>query len=291
MFDAQQGHRRGPHRHARPPPRRRRAHGHGARLHVYVQKPLTYTIEESRKLAALAAANPKLVTQMGNQGHSGDDGRRVIELIRGGVIGPVHEVHVWTNRPVWPQGMAKPAAAPTPASLDWATWLGPANVDWGYNADYAHFNWRGWVPFGSRRAGRHGRPPDRLPVLGAGPGPADQGGDAPLPLGRQHEPLGHQAPAGDHQLSAGQHRPLRVRPAPKGGPLSHDLVRRRPPAADPAGLPGHHEHERRRRRAVRGLPRHADARDLWREAGADRRGPGRQGRQDPAAPCRASPAA
>ncbi len=125
-------------------------------LHVFVQKPLTYTIEESRKLAALAKANPNMVTQMGNQGHSGDDGRRVIELIRGGVIGKVNEVHVWTNRPVWPQGVSRPAAQPTPASLDWPTWLGPADIDWGYNPDYAHFNWRGWTPFGSGALGDMG---------------------------------------------------------------------------------------------------------------------------------------
>jgi predicted dehydrogenase len=124
--------------------------------HVYVQKPLTYTIEEGRKLGALAKANPKLVTQMGNQGHSGDDGRRVVELIRAGVIGQVREVLVWTNRPVWPQGIARPAAVAPPASLDWQTWLGPANVDWGYNPDYGHFNWRGWVPFGSGALGDMG---------------------------------------------------------------------------------------------------------------------------------------
>jgi predicted dehydrogenase len=125
-------------------------------LHVYVQKPLTYSVEESRKLGAMAAADPKLVTQMGNQGHSGDDGRRVIELIRGGVIGPIKEVHVWTNRPVWPQGIARPAPTPTPSGLDWPTWLGPANVEWGYNEAYAHFNWRGWVPFGSGPLGDMG---------------------------------------------------------------------------------------------------------------------------------------
>jgi predicted dehydrogenase len=117
-------------------------------IHVYVQKPLTYSVHEGRVLLALARSKPKLVTQMGNQGHSGDDGRRVVELIRGGVIGNVREVHVWTNRPVWPQGMAKPQAQSAPASLDWDVWLGPANVDWGYHPDYAHFNWRGWVPFG-----------------------------------------------------------------------------------------------------------------------------------------------
>jgi predicted dehydrogenase len=124
--------------------------------HVFVQKPLTYNITESRKLAAIAAANPKMVTQMGNQGHSGNDGRRVVELIRGGVIGPVHEVHVWTNRPVWPQGVPKPQAVSAPGSLDWQTWLGPANIDWGYNPDYAAFNWRGWTPFGSGALGDMG---------------------------------------------------------------------------------------------------------------------------------------
>jgi predicted dehydrogenase len=116
-------------------------------IHVYVQKPLTYTVREGRVLLDLARKN-KLVTQMGNQGHSGDDGRRVVELIRGGGIGRVSEVHVWTNRPMWPQGVPKPADQPKPASLDWDVWLGPANVQWGYHPDYAHFNWRGWVPFG-----------------------------------------------------------------------------------------------------------------------------------------------
>ncbi|QAY75262.1 Gfo/Idh/MocA family protein [Sphingosinicella sp. BN140058] len=117
-------------------------------LHVYVQKPLTYSVREGRMLLDLAAKNPKLVTQMGNQGHSGDDGRRVVELVRGGLLGAVREVHVWTNRPVWPQGEARPAAVEPPASLDWDLWVGPANVDWGYHPDYAHFNWRGWQPFG-----------------------------------------------------------------------------------------------------------------------------------------------
>jgi predicted dehydrogenase len=86
-------------------------------IHVYVQKPLTYTVEEGRKLLELAAKKPKLVTQMGNQGHSGDDGRRVVELIRGGVIGKVRDVSVWTNRPVWPQGRpSRRACRPRPAS-------------------------------------------------------------------------------------------------------------------------------------------------------------------------------
>lgn len=139
-------------------------------IHVYVQKPLTYSQEEGRLLLKLARANPKLVTQMGNQGHSGDDGRRVVELIRGGVLGPVREVHVWTNRPIWPQGVPRPAATPTPASLDWDTWIGPADVDWGYNADYAHFNWRGWLPFGDGALGDMGAHLIDFPVWALQPG-------------------------------------------------------------------------------------------------------------------------
>lgn len=125
-------------------------------LHVYVQKPLTWSVEESRRLQSMARANPGLVTQMGCQGHSGDDGRRVIELIRGGVIGKVMEVHIWTNRPVWPQGVNRPAAVAAPEGLVWDNWIGPANVDWGYNPDYAAFNWRGWVPFGCGALGDMG---------------------------------------------------------------------------------------------------------------------------------------
>ncbi|MEY4783493.1 MAG: hypothetical protein RIR41_1428 [Pseudomonadota bacterium] len=125
-------------------------------LHVYVQKPLTYTVREARLLTKMAKDNPKLVTQMGNQGHSSDDGRRAVELIRGGAIGKVKEVHIWTNRPVWPQGVGKPEPKPLPAGLDWDLWRGPATVDWGYHPDYAHFNWRGWTPFGTGALGDMG---------------------------------------------------------------------------------------------------------------------------------------
>jgi predicted dehydrogenase len=125
-------------------------------LHVYVQKPLTTTMAEGRRLAKLAQDHPKLITQMGNQGHSGDDGRRVVELVRGGAIGRVREVHAWTNRPVWPQGIARPVPIAKPASLDWDVWLGPATVAWGYHPSYAHFNWRGWLPFGTGALGDMG---------------------------------------------------------------------------------------------------------------------------------------
>jgi predicted dehydrogenase len=139
-------------------------------LHVYVQKPLTYTVEEGRKLLAMARANPNLITQMGNQGHSGDDGRRTVELIRGGLIGKVKEVHIWTNRPVWPQGINRPPPQPKPANLDWQTWLGPADIDWEYHNDYAHFNWRGWLPFGTGALGDMGAHLVDFPVWALEPG-------------------------------------------------------------------------------------------------------------------------
>lgn len=139
-------------------------------IHVYVQKPLTFTVREARMLLDLSRANPRLVTQMGNQGHSGDDGRRVVELIRGGAIGKVLEVQIWTNRPVWPQGIAKPPPQPAPPGLDWDTWLGPADVDWGYHPDYAHFNWRGWTPFGTGALGDMGAHLIDFPVWALEPG-------------------------------------------------------------------------------------------------------------------------
>jgi predicted dehydrogenase len=152
-------------------------------IHVYVQKPLTYTVREGRVLLELARKKPKLVTQMGNQGHSGDDGRRAVELIRGGAIGRVREVHVWTNRPVWPQGMARPPARPKPASLDWDVWLGPAPVDWGYHPDYAHFNWRGWVPFGVGALGDMGAHLIDFPIWALQPG-------LPTRIETRHSPWG-----------------------------------------------------------------------------------------------------
>src|SRR5512136_904938 len=96
--------------------------------HVYVQKPLTHTIKEARLLAKAAKA-ANVVTQMGNQGHSGEGARLVCEWIADGAIGPVREVHAWTNRPVWPQSIEveRPKETPPlPPTLDWDKWIGPA---------------------------------------------------------------------------------------------------------------------------------------------------------------------
>lgn len=125
--------------------------------HVYCQKPLTWSIHEARAMT-LAADHYKVQTQMGNQAHAGEPIRRALELVRAGVIGPVREVHAWTNRPIWPQGQAAlddramQAGKPQPADLDWDLWLGPAQSR-PYNACYLPFKWRGWHDFGTGALG------------------------------------------------------------------------------------------------------------------------------------------
>lgn len=120
--------------------------------HVYVQKPLTHSIHEARVLTE-AAKRYKVVTQMGNQGGSGDGVRKMKEMVDAGMIGEVHTVHCWTNRPVWPQGLPTPTGThEVPAELDWNLWLGPAQyID--YNPAYVPFNWRGWWNFGTGALG------------------------------------------------------------------------------------------------------------------------------------------
>jgi hypothetical protein len=130
------------------------AASHAMRLgkHVYVQKPLTQTIYEARHLHKLAQETG-VVTQMGNQGSAADGLRRAVECIQAGIIGQVREVHIWTNRPIWPQGMGRPAGAdPVPESLDWDIWIGPAKMR-PYNKVYEPFAWRGWLDFGTGALG------------------------------------------------------------------------------------------------------------------------------------------
>jgi predicted dehydrogenase len=160
--------------------------------HVYVQKPLCWSVEEARLLAKKAKDNPKIATQMGNQGHSGAESRTTVEYIQQGAIGDVAEVHVWTNRPLgyWPQGLPRPRAAGAPAAaatgqparplgwsgrdvetrianalaagatppskdLQWDLFLGVApQVE--YHPVYHPFNWRGWVDWGQGALGDMG---------------------------------------------------------------------------------------------------------------------------------------
>jgi hypothetical protein len=141
--------------------------------HVYCQKPLTQTVHEARYLRDLAKEQG-VVTQMGNQGSAEDGLRRAVEIVQAGVIGPVKQIHVWTNRPIWPQGVTRPEGEdPVPETFKWDLWLGPAPYrsfkdKWNEEsttptkrgrrrgasgAVYAPFNWRGWFDFGTGALG------------------------------------------------------------------------------------------------------------------------------------------
>ena len=123
--------------------------------HVYCQKPLTHSIWEAR-LMAKTAKQFKVATQMGNQAHAGEPIRRAVEVIRAGIIGKVREVHAWTNRPIWPQGMKSlPSSMPVPSGLSWDLWLGPAPKH-SYNEAFCPFRWRGWWDFGTGALGDMG---------------------------------------------------------------------------------------------------------------------------------------
>ena len=141
--------------------------------HVYCQKPLVQTVYEARLMRDLAKEHG-VATQMGNQGSSEDGLRRAVEVVHAGLIGPVRQVHVWSNRPIWPQGMARPAGEDTvPEGFNWDLWLGPAPLrpykgEWSENGNsgggggrknnrrgnvYQPFNWRGWQDFGTGALG------------------------------------------------------------------------------------------------------------------------------------------
>ena len=136
-------------------------HGHGVAAiramkmgkHCFCQKPLVQTVHEARMVRQLAKEK-KLATQMGNQGSAEPGLRRAVEVIQAGIIGNPLELHVWSNRPVWPQGLDRPAGSdPIPEGLDWDSWLGPA-MDRPYKKDVYHtFKWRGWYEFGTGALG------------------------------------------------------------------------------------------------------------------------------------------
>jgi predicted dehydrogenase len=123
--------------------------------HVYVQKPLTHDIYEARLLTD-AAKKYKVVTQMGNQGASNDGTRLLSEWYDADLIGDVHTVYCWTNRPVWPQGIAWPTTkAEIPKELDWNLWLGTAPQK-DFVDKLVPFNWRGWWDYGTGALGDMG---------------------------------------------------------------------------------------------------------------------------------------
>ena len=123
--------------------------------HVYVQKPMTHDIYEARMLTE-AARRYKVVTQMGNQGASGDGVRMLIDWYKAGLIGDVTEVYCYTDRPVWPQGIPRPTdASPIPAELDWNLWQSTA-PERNYFDGVLPFNWRGWWDYGTGALGDMG---------------------------------------------------------------------------------------------------------------------------------------
>lgn len=124
-------------------------------MHCYCEKPLVRSIYEAR-LMSETARKYKVATQMGNQGSADSSLREGVEVLQAGAIGKIREVHVWSNRPVWPQGVNRPAETPAcPKELDWDVWLGPAPVR-PYHSCYLPFNWRGWFDFGTGALGDMG---------------------------------------------------------------------------------------------------------------------------------------
>ncbi|MDR1526857.1 MAG: Gfo/Idh/MocA family oxidoreductase [Dysgonamonadaceae bacterium] len=120
--------------------------------HVYVEKPLTHTVYESRLLTKLAAHH-KVATQMGNQGASGAGVRQTCEWIWNGEIGEVKKVEAFTDRPIWPQGLNTPAQGMwVPDTLNWELFTGPAKLR-PYNEIYHPWNWRGWWAYGTGALG------------------------------------------------------------------------------------------------------------------------------------------
>lgn len=121
--------------------------------HVYCQKPLTQTVWEAREMHRLANEK-KLATQMGNQGSAGAGLRRAVECLHAGIIGHPKELHVWSNRPIWPQGLARPQGEDAvPSTLNWDVWLGPAEYRPYKKGTYHTFAWRGWYDFGTGALG------------------------------------------------------------------------------------------------------------------------------------------
>ena len=122
--------------------------------HLYCQKPLTHSVYEARRMREVAR-EMKVATQMGNQGTAETGLRRGCEVLRSGAIGAINEVHVWSNRPIWPQGIERPSGSdPIPPYLDWDLWLGPApERPYKGGKTYCPFNWRGWWDFGTGALG------------------------------------------------------------------------------------------------------------------------------------------
>jgi predicted dehydrogenase len=120
-------------------------------INCFCQKPLTHSIYEARRIGEIAR-HMKVATEMGNQGTASSNLRKYASIVKAGALGNVSEVHVWTNRPIWPQGITRQPTKPIPSNLHWDLWLGPAPKR-PYADDYHPFNWRGWWDFGTGALG------------------------------------------------------------------------------------------------------------------------------------------
>lgn len=128
------------------------AHGMTLGKHIYLQKPLTHSVYESRLMTKLAAKH-KVATQMGNQGASGDGVAETCELIWSGALGEITKVESFTNRPIWPQGLNTPERGDwVPDTLNWDLFTGPAKMV-PFNHVYHPWNWRGWWNYGTGALG------------------------------------------------------------------------------------------------------------------------------------------
>lgn len=133
--------------------------------HVYCQKPLTWSIHEARMMREVSQ-EMGVVTQMGNQGTSENGLREAVEVIQSGALGDVKEVHIWSNRPVWPQGIGRPAGSdPVPEGLNWDAWIGPAPMRPYKDGVYHSFKWRGWADFGTGALGDMACHTTNMPVM------------------------------------------------------------------------------------------------------------------------------
>jgi predicted dehydrogenase len=133
--------------------------------HCFCQKPMTHSIYEARVMSELAREKG-VATQMGNHGTSFDGLRKAAAVIKSGALGTAKEVHIWTNRPVWPQGIERPTEEPpVPSYLHWEQWLGPAPYR-PYHEAYHPFKWRGWWDFGTGALGDMACHTVNMPFMG-----------------------------------------------------------------------------------------------------------------------------
>lgn len=182
--------------------------------HAFVQKPLTHSIYEARVLADIAREQ-NIATQMGNQGTALPALRKAAAMIQAGVLGPVKEVYVWTNRPIWPQGGPRSAEKSPPSQLDWDLFVGPAPFR-PYGDHYHPFDWRGWWDFGTGALGDMGCHLMNMPFMAL---------DLRNPISVQAETTGHNRDSFPtksrvtYQFAATDKRPLLVMHWLDGGHL------------------------------------------------------------------------